>query len=230
MLWKGNRVSELLIEHLSIESITPNPWNPNVQNEAQYKAEIESIVSNGFIAPILVRKVGKGYQIVDGEHRHRALSQIINEKLTGAGNVPDLIAKKQIPAVVLDVDDAHAKKLTIVMNETRGRADMARLGALLSEIKLELGDDLKIGLPYTAVQLNELMDMGAFDWSELDIPVDDFELDNDDQSGNYKIAALLEPETGLRWKALLAEYKAELPKDAKLAAGAMIARLIEKSY
>jgi hypothetical protein len=32
------------------------------------------------------------------------------------------------------------------MNETRGRADMARLGALLSEIKLDLGDDLKIGL------------------------------------------------------------------------------------
>ena len=40
--------------------------------------------------------------------------------------------------------------------------------------------------------------------------------------------ATLDAEVGLRWKELLASYKDELPKDAKLAAGAMITRLMEK--
>ena len=128
----------LEVSLLAIDKVEPNPWNPNVQNEQQFKAEIESISNNGFLAPILVRAVDDQYQIIDGEHRLKALKEIIEQKIEGKRNVPDLVKLGQIPAIVIDVDDANAKKLTIIMNETRGRADFAKLGALLTEIKVDL--------------------------------------------------------------------------------------------
>ena len=146
----------LEVSLLKINKVEPNPWNPNVQNEQQFNAEIESISNNGFLAPILVRAIDDHYQIIDGEHRLKALKEIIEKKIEGKRNVPDLVKLGQIPAIVIDVDDANAKKLTIIMNETRGRADFAKLGALLAEIKVDLPDDLAVGLPYTETQLNEL--------------------------------------------------------------------------
>lgn len=220
---------ELEVSLLEMDKVTPNPWNPNVQTDRQYEAEIESISANGFLAPILVRKDGEGYQIIDGEHRLRALKEIKAKGIEGKRNVPDLVKSGSIPAIVIDVDDANAKKLTIIMNETRGRADFAKLGALLSEIKVELPDDIGLGLPYTDTQLNELMEIATFNWDALDLPVAGQEFENESEGGEFKISAILDPETGLKWKTLLAENSKELPNDAKLAAGAMITRLIAKS-
>lgn len=214
---------------LDITKVRPNPWNPNVQNERQFQAEVESISTNGFLAPILVRKVGNEHEVIDGEHRLKALKEIFEKKIDSAKNVPDLAKEKKIPAIVIEADDAHAKRLTIIMNETRGRADLAKLGELLNEIAPEL-DDLIIGLPYTPTQLEELMDIANFDWDSLKIPVEENELYNDDEEeGEYKIAAVLSAEAAERWKDALALYKKELPKDSKKAAGIVISRLLEKS-
>lgn len=221
---------KLDISLLNIDLVEPNPWNPNVQNERQFQAEVESIMSNGFLAPILVRPVGNKYQVIDGEHRLRALKQVFAQSMTGAKNVPDLAKDKKIPAIVIDADDAHAKRLTITMNETRGRADLAKLGELLNEIAPALGDDLIIGLPYTATQLDELMDIAEFDWDSLTIPVNEDELSNEDEEeGQFKIAAVLSPDAAQMWKDTVKMYQAELPKDPKRAAGIVIGRLLEKS-
>ena len=215
---------------LDVSKVKPNPWNPNVQNERQFQAEIESITNNGFLAPILVRQDGNDYQIIDGEHRFKALQKIITEGTSGAKNVPDLVSKKQIPAIVVEVDEANAKRLTIIMNETRGRADLAKLGDLLNEIAPDLGADLIIGLPYTEKQLEELMDIAEFDWESLSIPVTDTDLSNEnEEEGQYKVAATLSPDVAEMWKETLRMYKDELPKDPKRAAGIVIGRLLEKS-
>ena len=221
---------KLDVSLLNIDTVEPNPWNPNVQNERQFQAEIESIMSNGFLAPILVRQIGQKYQVIDGEHRLRALKQIFVSGMAGAKNVPDLAKDKKIPAIVIEADDAHAKRLTVIMNETRGRADLAKLGELLNEIAPALGDDLIIGLPYTATQLEELMDIAEFDWDSLTIPVNEGELSNEDEEeGQFKIAAVLSPDAAEMWKEVLKTYQAELPKDPKRAAGIVIGRLLEKS-
>lgn len=221
---------KLDISLLDINSVEPNPWNPNVQNERQFQAEVESILTNGFLAPILARQIGEKYQVIDGEHRLRALKQIFVTNAIGAKNVPDLAKEKKIPAVLIEADDAHAKRLTIIMNETRGRADLAKLGELLNEIAPPLGEDLIIGLPYTATQLEELMDIAKFDWDSLTIPVNDDELNNqDEEEGQFKIAAVLSPDIAEMWKDTLKTYQAELPKDPKRAAGILIGKLLEKS-
>lgn len=220
---------ELAVTNLPITKVTPNPWNPNKQTERQYAAEMESICDNGFVMPIIVRKHPdkKGYyEIVDGEHRWKALQQIAVENKKGKGNVPSLVENKEIPAIVLSIDEAKAKRLTVIMNETRGRADLTSLGTLLAELAPELGDDLIIGLPYTPEQLNEILDIAKFDWTELETPIDGEELYTQEEEA-YKVVAVLDNETQLKWQNAMALKKQEFPSDSKVAAGLLIKELLE---
>jgi len=220
---------ELAVTNLPITKVTPNPWNPNKQTERQYAAEMESICDNGFVMPIIVRKHPdkKGfYEIVDGEHRWKALQQIAVENKKGKGNVPTLLENKEIPAIILSIDEARAKRLTVIMNETRGRADLTSLGTLLAELSPELGENLIIGLPYTPEQLNEILDIAKFDWTELETPIDGEELYTQEEEG-YKVVAVLDTETQQKWQNAMALKKQEFPSDSKVAAGLLIKELLE---
>lgn len=223
-----SKASQLTIKHLPINEIDPNPWNPNKQNERQYQAEIESICQNGFIAPILVRQIDDRHEIIDGEHRWKALRQIGEDGIEAKGNVPSLVEAKSIPCIVLNVSETEAKKLTIIMNETRGRADLADLGGLLQELSLDLGDDLLTGLPYTEGQLKELMGMSDFDWDQFEKGTSDKEFDNADGDG-FRVTALLNETDEARWKGYLATLRGDLPDEPKEQAGALIAHLMNKA-
>ncbi len=222
---------ELAVSNLPIGKVMPNPWNPNKQTDRQYAAEMESICDNGFVMPIIVRKhpEKKGfYEIVDGEHRWKALQQIAAEGKKGKANVPTLIENKEIPAIVLAIDEAKAKRLTVIMNETRGRADLTSLGTLLAELAPELGEDLIIGLPYTPEQLNEILDIAKFDWTELETPIDGEELYTQEEEA-FKVVAVLDSETQQKWQNAMALKKQEFPSDSKVAAGLLIKELLESN-
>lgn len=217
---------KLDMELLPLGDIHPNRWNPNRQSERQFQAEVESILSYGFLAPILVRKIAKGYEILDGEHRHRAMETIVAQKLKGANNLPDLVAKQLIPAICIEVDDVQAKKLTIIMNETRGQAEIGELAKLLEDIQTELGDETLFGMPYTEQQLADLLSLGDTDWAEIEpVEVEPATISEDD---NYsaRITALLSPNAEILWKERLIQNAAYLPKDEKLAAGKLIEILL----
>lgn len=214
------------MELLPIGEVHPNKWNPNQQNERQFQAEVESILSYGFIAPILVRKIAKGYEILDGEHRHRAMETIIAQNLKGANNLPELVSGKLIPAICIEVDDVQAKKLTIIMNETRGSAELGELSKLLESIQSELGDETLFGLPYTEQQLTDLLSLGDTEWSEIEpVELEPAELKEDDDF-SARIVALLSPNAEILWKERLIQNAAYLPKDEKLAAGKLIEILL----
>ena len=219
---------DLEIQLLPIDKVIPNPWNPNKQTDRQFSAEIESILANGFLAPILVRKKKDAYEIIDGEHRRRALEMIIDSKQVGAKNVPDLVAKQLVPAIVIDADDAQAKKLTVIMNETRGRADMGELAILLGGIQDELGDDLLVGLPYTQSQLKDLLSLSEFDWESLEFNETLDTGDTEDTEHSAKITALLSPQAEILWRDALIQNAASLPKGEKEAAGKLIEILLTK--
>lgn len=162
-------------KQLKIDSIEKNPWNPNVMSERVYEAEKESITEFGMIDPITVRPHPddpKKYQIIDGEHRWRVCSEL---------------GHKTIPAEIIhDLSDAQAKKLTLILNETRGRADRIELAQLLAEIQVDFGDDLIKGLPYHADELDELIRLADINWNpddgagEIDGDGGQNDADNDD--------------------------------------------------
>lgn len=114
--------------------LLPNPWNPNRMTAAMYDKALESIQTFGFIDPLTVRRQGLNFQIIDGEHRFRAGIDL---------------GMYEFPCVIIDVTDAEAKKLTIVLNELHGQADPGKMGDLLADIlDLTSLSELKVGLPY----------------------------------------------------------------------------------
>jgi len=71
---------------LPIDALTPNDFQPRVaMDDARLQELAQSIVSNGVIQPIIVRKAGNGHQIIAGERRWRAA------KLAGLTRVPVVV-------------------------------------------------------------------------------------------------------------------------------------------
>ena len=145
---------ELKIRQIQIFRVSANPWNPNEMTDDMRRAARESIDRFGFIDPITVRPVGKGrYQIIDGEHRW--------EEAKAAGH-------KTVPAIVLSVTEAEAKKLTVLLNEIKGSADLPKLGSLLSEIRSE--PDFETGLPWKPAQVEHLLQLADVDFEQFKEP------------------------------------------------------------
>lgn len=123
---------------VELSKLHPNPWNPNVMDEPTYRAERESIRMYGFIDPVTVRphpETDGEWQILDGEHRCKAARDEGHEEV-------DIV-------VLYGLDDAQAQKLTVILNETRGSADEAKLAQLLKRLEDEQGrDQMRLGLPY----------------------------------------------------------------------------------
>lgn len=120
-----------------------------------FQREIASIEAFGFVDPITVRESGPGFEIIDGEHRWRAATQMGIELIPvwSLGQVPDEIAQQ----------------LTIVLNETRGEPKPERLAALVRSLSERVEEQrLRAVLPFSAERFAELSGQrGEIDFGEL---------------------------------------------------------------
>lgn len=138
---------------ISKSLLDPNPWNPNKTKPRQQKAIAESLATYSQIIDIIVRPIGDRYQIIDGEHRYDELTEDV------------------YVTVLHGLSDADAKKLTIIMNETRGEADKIELAQLLADLSNELsGEELLNALPYEQSELDELVKLAEVDWDNFNNP------------------------------------------------------------
>ena len=93
------------IQELRVQDITPNPKQPRKDFDINSLNDLaRSLKKSGVIQPVVVRKVGSGYQLIVGERRWRAA------KLAGL---------ERIPAVVRDVSDVESLELALVENLLR---------------------------------------------------------------------------------------------------------------
>lgn len=131
--------------------IHPNPWNVNQMSDRQKEAIAESLGIYGQVLGLVVRphpfKKGE-YQIIDGEHRFNHLSDTIRAN------------------VIHNLPDAEAKRLSIVLNETRGEPDPIDLSRLLAEIHEDLQEDTGLALPYSESQLLEMLSLAKAEFEE----------------------------------------------------------------
>jgi ParB family chromosome partitioning protein len=92
-------------QELDIDLLTPNPKQPRTYIEEQRLQELaQSIRVNGVIQPILVRRVGTGYEIVAGERRWRAAQR--------AGLL-------KVPVTIRDVPDERLLQVALIENVQR---------------------------------------------------------------------------------------------------------------
>ncbi len=134
----------LVITELRIDLLDPNPWNPNRMTDAIRRKLRLNLKRDGFVAPLLVRKLGNRYQIVNGEHRWRIAQEL---------------SYQTVPCVVLeDLDDRRARILTVNLNELGGDPVPALLAKLLHELEEESPlSELAAVLPYDEAEIRDTL-------------------------------------------------------------------------
>lgn len=113
------------IADLKMSDVHPNPNQPRQHfNETKLGELAANIRENGLISPILVRPVGKAYEIVAGERRYQA-SQIAGIKT--------------IKCIVREMEDKEAFKISLTENLLREDLDPFEEAASYVKLQDEFG-------------------------------------------------------------------------------------------
>ncbi len=108
-LRKKATISEAGITMLPVGRIEPNPAQPRkVFNPDELRDLSHSIVENGIIQPITVRKLDERYILVAGERRLRAAI---------------MAGLREIPAIVSDIDERQSSLIALIENLQRSDLD-----------------------------------------------------------------------------------------------------------
>lgn len=93
------------VEKIQVRDIKPNPYQPRKEFKKEALEELaESIKEHGILQPVVVRKQGKGYELVVGERRFRAAK---------------IALQKEIPAIIREFDQQQMMELAILENLQR---------------------------------------------------------------------------------------------------------------
>jgi ParB family chromosome partitioning protein len=148
---EGLRQPDLQIENLPIESVQPDPANPNELPDDLLDTLKQDVRERGFVQPVLVRPLEgeeERYQIIDGEHRWKVLLEL------GA---------ETVPAVVEDVSEDDARLRNITMNRLRGSFVPIKLALLLADLNQRIPEDeLRRRLGMDEAELKDSLRLAEF--------------------------------------------------------------------
>ena len=121
--WKSRTINKVIL--VDVESIQPNPAQPRMEfDQEELKSLAESIVANGLLQPLTVRKTGNGYELVSGERRLRAMKY---------ANV------KEAPCILITASDRQAAVLALLENIQRADLNYFEEAIALKNLIVEWG-------------------------------------------------------------------------------------------
>ena len=150
-----------------IDKILPNRWNPNFMTKEVFEKQKNSIHQLGFLGSILVRKINHtscDYEIMDGEHRWKALKE------SNATECP-------VEIIQGEVSNEDAQLLTILLNNLRGSDDVFKRAKILESL-----DEKRLSLfPMTKDEIEHEKRFVKFDFAQYegdgeDMPEREFSL------------------------------------------------------
>ncbi len=104
-IFGSNQEKNEEIQMIAVEKIKPNPYQPRQAfGEEEINELAASIEENGLLQPLLLRPFQKGYQIIAGERRLRALQKLEQEKA---------------PCLIKSVSEQEMAQLALVENLQR---------------------------------------------------------------------------------------------------------------
>lgn len=110
---------------IEIERIDPNPFQPRQHMEEEKLRELaESLSTQGFMQPLLVRRFAGRYQLIAGERRWRAAQ---------------LAGLKKVPAVVRQVQESQLLELALIENIQREELNPIEEAGAYQRLISELG-------------------------------------------------------------------------------------------
>lgn len=142
------------VEWVDVDKLNANDYNPNVVLNKELKLLELSVLTNGWIQPVLVNK---DYTIIDGYHRSflSRQSTALREKYNG-----------KVPCVVMDLTEAERMLLTIRINRAKG----SHIAVKMHDIIKSLIDDhdysveqICTGIGASKAEVDLLYKDGVFD-------------------------------------------------------------------
>ena len=117
------------IRWVPADTLDPNTWNPNRVHAAELRLLERSLLSTGWLQPLLVNP---DRLIIDGFHRWRLSqdSEAVRRRWKG-----------RVPVAVLNVDKPTAMLMTIRINRAKGTHVAVEMSAIVRELIEEHGMD-----------------------------------------------------------------------------------------
>ena len=147
---KNEKTEGAFIE-IETSKLVKAAWNYK-KEDADLQAKLtRNIKRNGQIESVVIREIAGGrFEIVNGNHRLASFKEAGIDRVMAfnLGNVSIL----------------EAKRIAIILNETRFESDNLKLSRIFNELnkKIEIPDMIK-EMPYNQQQLKAIMEMDDFD-------------------------------------------------------------------
>jgi len=130
------------VTSIPIDKLLAHPDNPNRMSKRNLSRLIRNIGRTGHYEPLVVRRQGDYFQIINGHHRCQALRQL---------------GRKTADAVVWDVDDDETDILLSTLNRLGGSDVLEKKLTLLDRINRDIQDrEMAKLLPFTRSQIKKL--------------------------------------------------------------------------
>jgi len=137
--------NENRVTSIPIDKLTAHPGNSNRMGKRNFARLVRNIERTGRYEPLVVRRQGDGFQIINGHHRCMALKQLGHET---------------VDAVVWDVDDDEADVLLCTLNRLKGTDVLEKKLALLNRLNRNMhAREMAKLLPFTRSQIERLKNM-----------------------------------------------------------------------
>ena len=144
---KNQALEKLAIKYIPINSLIPNEWNPNRQSDHDFELLLRSMEEDGFTQPIVAVKSSTPAR--DGSEGFKIVD---GEHRWRAANT---LGFDEVPVAVVPMSEEQAKIATLRHNRARGSEDV----------------DL------TAQLIRDLEKVGALDWAQDSLMLDQAEID-----------------------------------------------------
>lgn len=186
-------LERLEIEYVRASQIAPNDYNPNRQSDHDFRLLIASMLEDGFTQPIV--GVRDGRRIVDGEHRWTG-GIVVNwlrvEGKAAAYTDDDLRWARDNRAAIIARGGDYDPLLPVVWTDMT--LEQARI-ATLRHNRARGSEDIEL----TAALLRDLEQLGALDWAQDSLQLDDVEIERllEDMSAPEALAG---DEFGQAWE------------------------------
>lgn len=123
--------------YFNIKEIKPADYNPRIMPDKEMEALKNSLISFGFVEPVVINTNKERYgTLVGGHQRLTALSSLLAVKTIPAGVLDEPDGYK-VPAVLVDLDVIKEKALNLALNKIKGRWDDEKLTSIIVDIKAE---------------------------------------------------------------------------------------------
>jgi ParB family transcriptional regulator, chromosome partitioning protein len=139
-LQKDDGISNEVLAKISVNLISPNPYQPRTDFDPQALDELKkSILENGLIQPITVRRVSKDhYELISGERRLRASKEI------GLKEIPAYIIHVETKEMMLAlslIENIQREKLNAIEIANAYKRLMDECNLSQEEIAVKVGKD-----------------------------------------------------------------------------------------